>query len=91
MSKRHRDDKPLRNPKEVRRLQQRAARHRVDQTLHEASDVDAVMFEDPRTEKHSVKSVVSGRVRHWKQKSWKRRSALNAQRNAALAAIIHAE
>ena len=72
-------------------MQQRAARHRVDQTLHETGDVDAVLLVDPRKEKHSVKSVVSGRVRHWKTKSWKRRTALNAQRNAALAAIIHAE
>ena len=91
MSKRHRDEKPLRNPKEVRRLQQRAARHRVDQALHETGDVEAVLLVDPRREKHSVKSVVSGGMRHWKQKSWKRLSALNSQRNASLAALIHAE
>jgi hypothetical protein len=91
MSKRHRDDKPLRNPKEVRRLQQRAARHRVDQTLHEAGDVDAVLLVDPRREKPTARTVVSGKVRHWKQKSWKRRSAVNAQRNAALAALLQVE
>ncbi len=91
MSKRHRDEKPLRNPKEVRRLQHRAVRHRTDQTLHAAGDVDAVVFEEVRGERRGVKASVGGRVRHWKLKSWKRRSAVNAQRNAALSALLSAE
>lgn len=91
MSKRHRDDKPLRDPKEVRRLEHRALRHRVGQTLHEADDVDAVVLDEIRTERRSARSGMTDRVRHWKLKSWKRRTAVQAQRNAALAAIIRAE
>ena len=91
MSKRHRDEKPLRNPKEVRRLQQRAVRHRTDQTLHAAGDVEAVLFDEVRSERRGMRSTVGGRVRHWKLKSWKRRSAMNAQRNAALSALLSAE
>lgn len=91
MSKRHRDEKPLRNPKEVRRLEHRALRHRVGQTLHEADDVDAVVLDEIRTERPRAKTAVTDKVRHWKLKSWKRRTALQAERNAALAAIIHAD
>ena len=91
MSKRHRDEKPLRNPKEVRRLQQRAVRHRTDQTLHAAGDVEAIVFDEVRSERRGMRSAVGGRVRHWKLKSWKRRSAMNAQRNAALSALLSAE
>ncbi len=91
MSKRHRDEKPLRNPKEVRRLEQRALRHRVGQTLHESDDVEGVVFDEIRTERRGVKTGMTDRVRHWKLKSWKRRSAVQAQRNATLAAIIHAD
>ena len=91
MSKRHRDEKPLRNPKEVRRLQHRALRHHVDQTLHGADDVEAIVFDELRTERRGVRTGMTDRVRHWKLKSWKRRTAAQAERNAALAAIIHAE
>lgn len=91
MSKRHRDDKPLRNPKEVRKLQQRAVRHRTDQTLHAADDVDAVVFDEVRSERRPMRGTVGGRVRHWKLKSWKRRTARNAERNAALSALLAAE
>lgn len=91
MSKRHRDDKPLRDPKEVRRLQQRAVRHRTDQALHVAGDVDAVVFEEVRSERRGMRGTVGRRVRHWKLKSWKRRSAANAQRNAELSALLSAE
>ena len=91
MSKRHRDDKPLRNPKEVRRLEHRALRHRVGQTLHEADDVEAVVLDRPRTERRGPKKGATDRVRHWKLKSWKRRTAQQAQRNAALDAITSAE
>jgi hypothetical protein len=91
VSKRHRDEKPLRNPKEVRRLQQRAVRHRTDQALHASSDVDAVVFDEVRSERRGMRSRVGGQVRHWKLKSWKRRSALNAQRNAALSQLLAGE
>lgn len=91
MSKRHRDHKALRNPKQVRTLERRAQRHRVDQTLHETGDVDAIVLDEIRTERRTVRPAVKARVRHWKLKSWKRRTARQAERNAALAAIIHAE
>jgi hypothetical protein len=91
MSKRHRDEKPLRDPKGVRRLEQRALRHRVDQTLHEADDLEAVVLDVPRAERRGVVPVASRAVRHWKLKSWKRRTAVQAQRNAALDALIRAE
>jgi hypothetical protein len=91
MSKRHRDDKPMRHPKEVRRLEQRALRHRVDQQLHEADDLEAVVLDIPRGERPGMKAAVSGKVRHWKLKSWKRRTAQQQQRNAELAALLRAE
>jgi hypothetical protein len=81
----------MRHPKEVRRLEQRALRHRVDQALHEADDLEAVVLDVPRVERPGMKAAVTGRVRHWKLKSWKRRTAQQAQRNAALAALLQSE
>lgn len=91
MSKRHRDEKPMRDPKEVRRLEKRALRHRVDQQLHDADDLEAVVLDIPRVERPGMKASASGRVRHWKLKSWKRRTAQREQRNAQLAALLSAE
>jgi hypothetical protein len=104
MSQRHRSDSGVLPPKEELRAHARSERHRVNGALHvlsssvgrcvEPDDVDepGVAWK-PVHHRDAVRAKAKAsrpvRVRHWKLKAWKRRSALRRQRAAQLRLATH--
>jgi hypothetical protein len=99
MSQRHRSEAAGTPPKEELRAHARSERHRINSELHalstsvgrgvEPEDVDEpgvgwkpVHHRD--ADRARAKVVKSRRPRHWKLKSWKRRTTLRRQKAARL-------
>lgn len=85
MSKRHQDGKPVRRPRAERKKANRTVRHHVAQELHTVADPDDVTLTERRVE-HTRRPDRRRRqpLRHWKLKSWKRRTVARRQRNEML-------
>lgn len=91
MSARHRaealqsvkaDEVLLRPDKNLRAKEHRKVRHRTTQELHMVDDPEAEVFTRPRFDHPPrVKPAARKRKRHWKLKSWKRRTVERRRRN----------
>ena len=99
MSQRHRSESVVLLPKEELRAHARSERHRVNNELHTLSAAlggaiepdDAVEpgvgwkpVHHRDADRAKAKARATGPARHWKLKSWKRRTALRRQKAVAL-------
>ena len=99
MSQRHRTEAAALPPREELRAHARSERHRINSELHTLSTVvghgmehDDVVepgvgwrpMHHQDAERAKAKAAGPTRVRHWKLKSWKRRSALRRQKAVQL-------
>ncbi|HEX4867169.1 MAG TPA: hypothetical protein VFV32_06030 [Acidimicrobiales bacterium] len=86
MSRRHHDLQPARSARQVAKMEKRKARHKVALALHQAEDPDDLVVIDPKPERipRDEAPPRRNRMRHWKVKAWKRRTAERHRRNEEL-------
>lgn len=84
MSRRHQDGKPERPARDERKKATRSVRHNVAQQLHTVVDPEDATFSEQRVERSRRPVKSRRRLRHWKLKAWKRRTAARRQRNQVL-------
>jgi hypothetical protein len=92
MSRRHHDLQPARSARQQAKLEKRRARHRATLAVQLADDPDDLVVEDPKPERtREAPKRRGGRLRHWKVKAWKRRTADRRRRNAEMEQLRQAE
>jgi hypothetical protein len=81
---------PEQTPRELRAARKKAvrdARHRANQDLRTVADTDDLVVPEPRFDRGPRQAPKSRRLRHWKLKEWKRRTAARRARNDKVAQL----
>jgi hypothetical protein len=88
MSRRHHDLQPPRSARQQAKLENRRARHKATLALQLADDPEDLVVLDHKPERTPRDDPPPrrkrSRLRHWKVKAWKRRTAERHRRNEAV-------
>lgn len=91
MSRRHHDLQPARSARQLAKLEKRKARHKAALALQLTDDPEDLVVLDPKPERLPRDEVPPkrNRMRHWKVKAWKRRTAERHRRNEEITQLRH--
>ncbi|MFW2383815.1 MAG: hypothetical protein ACN4GZ_18835 [Acidimicrobiales bacterium] len=82
------DEADLRPDKTIRAKEHRKVRHQLHTELHTVDDPEDAVFSRPKFDHPPRTAPKKKKKRHWKVKSWKRRTAARKEREAERQRII---